>query len=88
MKIYSLLLLFVLSCAKVEDCKEMTVETYSNYDGYFNYCRFGTNEIDLELKLKIVEKKISCQASDILVHKQTNCPRLGVITYDVRIITK
>ena len=89
-----LFLLVWFSCAKPEQCQEATFEYYTNYEGYWNYCRYLTDEINPELKHVKTEVETICEGEpyyvglDTMICNQTNCPRMGVINYDIRVIVK
>lgn len=87
-------LLFLVSCAKSEQCQEATFEYYTNYEGYWDYCRNLTDEIDTELKHIKTEVEKICDGEpyyiglDTMICNSTNCPRMGVINYDIRVIVR
>jgi hypothetical protein len=81
-------LVFLIGCSKDPIQKEYTKTTYSNYLGYWNYCRYQTNEIDPELKYFSTEKVIMFEnevVKDTTYCKGLTCPRNGYMTYQTRI---
>lgn len=86
--IFSLMLLMFIGCSKPETPKEYTKTTYTNYQGYWNYCHFGSNEIDPELKFFKSEKVVLFEnevVKDTTFCKSFNCPRNGIMQYLTRI---
>jgi hypothetical protein len=83
-----LAIVFILSCTKDETQKEYVKTTYTNYGGYWDYCRYQTNEIDPELKLFKTENVLLFEhevIKDTTFCKSLNCPRNGVMNYFTRI---
>lgn len=83
-----LLLSLLIGCSKPESSpKEYTKTTYTNYQGYWDYCRFGSNEINPELKFVKSEKIFLFEhevITDTTICKGLNCPRNGQMTYQIR----
>jgi len=83
-----LAIVFISSCTKDETQKEYVKTTYTNYGGYWDYCRYQTNEIDTELKLFKTENVLLFEhevIKDTTFCKSLNCPRNGVMNYFTRI---
>lgn len=84
------LMIFIFSCSKDIECNEVIADTYSNYAGYWNYCRFASNEIDPTLLLISSVKLLSCKSevkgTEKIMYKGLNCPRNGTMSYEIRII--
>jgi hypothetical protein len=84
-----LLIIMLVSCTKQdEQPKEYLKSTYTNYHGYWNYCRFGSDEIDPELRFFKSEKVFLFEREfikDTTYCKSFNCPRNGTMQYLTRI---
>jgi len=84
------LFIFIISCSKEVPCNEVIADTYSNYAGYWDYCRHLTNEIDPTLVLIGSAKLLSCESepkgTEKITYKGLNCPRNGTMSYEIRII--
>lgn len=83
------LMIFIISCTKEVPCNEVIADTYSNYAGYWDYCRHLTNEIDPTLVLIGSAKVMSCEevkGTEKIMYKGLNCPRNGTMSYEIRLI--
>ena len=83
-----LFLFLLIGCSKPETPKEYTKTTFTNYSGYWNYCHFGSDEIDPELKFFKSEKITLFEhevVKDTTFCKSFNCPRNGQMQYLTRI---
>ena len=83
------LFIFIISCSKEVPCNEVIADTYSNYAGYWDYCRHLTNEIDPTLILVSSIAASSCEevkGTEKIMYKGLNCPRNGTMSYEIRII--
>lgn len=83
------LFIFIISCSKEVPCNEVIADTYSNYAGYWDYCRQLTNEIDPTLILISSIATSSCEevkGTEKITYKGLNCPRNGTMSYEIRII--
>lgn len=88
MKTLILFLLLLIGCSKPETPKEYTKTTFTNYSGYWNYCRYQTNEIEPDLKFVSSEKVFLFEnevISDTTYCKSFNCPRSGTMQYLIRV---
>ena len=83
------LIIMLVSCEKKEEQpKEYLKSTYTNYHGYWDYCRYGSDEIDPELKFFKSEKVLIFEheyIKDTTYCKSFNCPRNGTMQYLTRI---
>ena len=88
---FSFLLIAMLSsCDKKEEeqPKEYLKTTYTNYQGFWNYCHYGSDEIDPELRFFKSEKVLIFEREfikDTTYCKSFNCPRNGTMQYLTRI---
>jgi len=83
------LFIFIISCSKEVPCNEVIADTYSNYAGYWDYCRHLSNEIDPTLILVSSIATSSCEevkGTEKITYKGLNCPRNGTMSYEIRII--
>jgi hypothetical protein len=83
-------LLGLSSCQKENLCKPLVVETYSNYLGYWDYCRYQSDEIKADLVLAKTDTLNSCETAyysglDTIFYKSLTCPRVGYISYSINI---
>jgi len=80
-------LFLIFGCTKSETQKEYTKTTYSNYSGFWDYCRYQSNEIDPELKY-IKSEKVFLMDSEVVkdttICKSLACPRSGELKYSIR----
>jgi len=89
----TLCLFFLISCSK-NTCVEALQYTYSDYNGYRQYCNFQTNEIKSEMILMDTKKVTICENElfyigiDTIIPMRTNCPRVGAIFVTKRIVIK
>ena len=88
MKSVILILAFLfIGCSKEPIQKEYTKTTYSNYSGFWDYCRYQSNEIDPELKY-IKSEKVFLMDSEVVkdttICKSLACPRSGELKYSIR----
>lgn len=82
------LVLILSSCSKTDEPIEYLKSTYTNYQGFWDYCHYGSNEIDPELKLFKSEKVFLFEnevVKDTTYCKSFNCPRNGQLQYLTRI---
>lgn len=83
-----LIVILLIGCSKTETTKEYIKTTFTNYQGYWNYCHYGSNEIDPELKFFKSEKVNLFDhefVKDTTFCKSFNCPRSGYMQYLTRI---
>ncbi len=81
-------LLLLVSCQKDPVCKTVIVDTYSNYQGYWNYCRNASNEIDAELVYIKSDTVTRCDAMDTVFYRPLVCPRSGFLSYTIQQIVR
>ena len=79
----------LISCDKKEEQpKEYLKTTYTNYQGFWDYCHFGSDEINPELIFFKSEKVLIFEREyikDTTYCKSFNCPRNGTMQYLTRI---
>ena len=80
------LIMILWSCEK--PCDTVIVDTYSNYNGYWEYCRYASNEINSDLVYVKSDTLISCDQKDTVFYKPLNCPRSGTLSYTVQLIVR
>jgi len=89
-----ILAMMIAGCTKNEPCQIATMETYSNYNGYWNYCRYQTNELNTDMVLTLKNTITLCPGDgyyiglDSTFCSVTNCPRSGQVHISNRIIVK
>ena len=87
-----ILCVMLLACAKDQECQSVIVETYSNYPGYWDYCRYQSNEISAEMVLASTRIASTCdgyrKGLDSTYFKSLNCPRAGELSYKINIVVK
>ena len=84
----SITMAWIISCSKTDEPKEYLKSTYTNYQGYWDYCHFGSNDINTELNLFKTEKVLLFDhevVKDTTYCKSFNCPRIGQMQYLTRI---
>lgn len=90
------IILFFASCQKedVIKCEEVTIEYYTNYVSYWDYCRWQTDEINTTLVFHGIDIDTVCSGDiyykglDTILCREVNCPRIGSIFYQVRKVYK
>ena len=87
---FSIVLIAMLaSCDKKEEQpKEYLKTTYTNYQGFWDYCHFGSDEINPELIFFKSEKVLIFEREyikDTTYCRSFNCPRNGTMQYLTRI---
>jgi len=96
-----ILLLFTIilcfySCQKeaVIKCEQVTIEYYTNYTSYWDYCRWQTDDINTNLVFQGIDIDTVCTGDpyykglDTIVCREVNCPRIGTIFYQIRKVYK
>lgn len=77
----------LFGCTKESDCNDLTMTTYTNQKGYWNYCNYVSNEINSDLNVLDSKKVSSCLYSkiDTIYYVPFNCARSGTFAYTKRI---
>jgi hypothetical protein len=91
--ILGLLLLILISCEKEPTCETLIADTYSNYHGYWDYCRYGSDEINPDLVYIYSDTLNSCESNyyngmDTVYYRALNCPRNGTMSYAIQIVVR
>ena len=83
------LIAMLISCNKKEEQpKEYLKTIYTNYQGFWDYCHFGSDEINPELIFFKSEKVLIFEREyikDTTYCRSFNCPRNGTMQYLTRI---
>lgn len=91
MKHLTIILFILTSCTKENTCKEITYDTFTNYQGYWSYCHNGIEDINTELIYQYTKTETICEPNtirDTIYCKKANCPRIGFIYYQTQIKVK
>lgn len=91
-----LVLAMLFGCSKEDQkqtCADLIVDTYNNYAGYWDYCHYSSNEIYPALVYIKTDTINSCNTKfyaglDSTYCRSFSCPRLGALSYTIRIIVK